>query len=92
MLGRGRNTAPATMLAGAAGVSLAEIVVGLQSVGSMPGLLIQIDAGQPFLMIIMIIDEAKFAMALVIALEEARRLTAGGPLSSAPQIWPGQAR
>jgi len=80
------------MLAGAAGVSLAEIVVGLQSVGSVPGLLIQIDAGQPFLMIIMIIDEAKFAMALVIALEEARRLTAGGPYHRAPQIWPGQAR
>jgi UDP-N-acetylmuramoyl-L-alanyl-D-glutamate--2,6-diaminopimelate ligase len=72
------NVANALCAAGvafAAGVSLAQIIEGLELAPPIPGLLTRVDAGQPFLVLI---DEAKSVPQLVTALEVARQLTPAG--------------
>ena len=69
------NALCAAAIAHAAEVPLANIAAGLTQSAPIPGLLTTVGAGQPFLVII---DEAKSAMALVHALEVARQRTQQG--------------
>ncbi|MCA9879292.1 MAG: UDP-N-acetylmuramoyl-L-alanyl-D-glutamate--2,6-diaminopimelate ligase, partial [Thermomicrobiales bacterium] len=71
------NALCAAAITHAAGVPPAEIVAGLQAAPPIPGLLTPVDAGQPFLVLI---DEAKSAVALVTTLEAARQRRPEGRL------------
>lgn len=69
------NALCAAAVAHATGVSLAEIGAGLSAAPPVPGLLASIDAGQPFRVLV---DEAKSAVQLVLALDVARQLAGDG--------------
>jgi UDP-N-acetylmuramoyl-L-alanyl-D-glutamate--2,6-diaminopimelate ligase len=69
------NALCAAAVATAIEIPLADVVRGLETASPVPGLLEPVDAGQPFKVLV---DEAKSATHLTIALEVARRVAAGG--------------
>ena len=69
------NALCAAAVAFAIGVPLAEIARGLNAAEPIPGLLVRVDAGQPFLVLV---DEGKLAPQLVSAIEVARHLAPAG--------------